>query len=161
MDNKILNQIKTMAIQKADELNLEIISVDWVNEYGSYILRIIADAPNFLNIDQASALNEAISMELDNYDSITEEYMLEVSSPGIERELRNDEEIIKSINEYVHIDFINHFKITPKNSILDLEGYLRNYANNVLEIEYNNKGQIKKVLINKEEIKLIRLAIKF
>lgn len=161
MDNKILNQIKTMAIKKADELNLEIISIDWVNEYGSNILRIIADSPNFLDIDQATALNEAISMELDNYDSITEEYMLEVSSPGIERELRNDDEILKNINEYVHIDFLNHFKITPKSSILDLEGYLRNYVNNVLEIEYNNKGQIKKVLINKDEIKLIRLAIKF
>ena len=35
------------------------------------------------------------------------------------------------------------------------------YKNNVLEIEYNNKGQIKKLSINKEEIKLIRLAIKF
>lgn len=161
MDNKILNRIKVMANEKAIQLNLEIISVDWVNEHGSNILRIIADSPNFLDIDQATALNEAISIELDNYDDITEEYMLEVSSPGIERELRNDDEILKSINEYVHIDFINHYKLTPKNSILDLEGYLRNYVNNVLEIEYNNKGQIKKVLINKDEIKLIRLAIKF
>ena len=34
-------------------------------------------------------------------------------------------------------------------------------SNNVLEIEYNNKGQIKKLLVDKQQIKLIRLAIKF
>ena len=54
-----------------------------------------------------------------------------------------------------------HFPITAKTKVLDLEGYLRNYSNNVLEVEYNNRGQIKKLTINKEEIKLIRLAIKF
>ena len=87
--------------------------------------------------------------------------MLEVSSPGIERELKTEEDITNNINEYVHIDFKTHFPITAKTKVLDVEGYLRNYSNIVLEIEYNNKGQIKKLSINKEEIKLIRLAIKF
>jgi len=159
--NKIINQIKELSENKAKELELQIVEVEWVNEFGTNILRIIADAPGSLNIDQATALNEAISLELDMLDLIDDEYMLEVSSPGIEKELKTDEDIINSINEYVHIDFNAHFAITAKNKVLDLEGYLRNYSNNVLEIEYNNRGQIKKLLINKEQIKLIRLAIKF
>lgn len=158
---KIINQIKLMAIKKAQDLDLEIISVEWVNEYGTNILRIIADSKESLNIDQASALNESISEELDKLDLIEDEYMLEVSSPGIEKELKNDEDFINNINSYVHIDFINHFNITAKTKVLDLEGYLKNYSNNVLEIEYNNRGQIKKLQINKNDIKLIRLAIKF
>ena len=79
--------------------------------------------------------------------------MLEVSSPGIERPLKTDEDIENNINEYVHIDFLNHFAVTAKTKVLELEGYLRNYSNNVLEIEYNNRGQIKKLSINKEEIR--------
>ena len=159
--NKIINQIKELAIIHANKLELEILEVEWVNEFGTNILRIIADAPGSLNIDQATALNEAISLELDNLDLIEDEYMLEVSSPGIERPLKTDEDIENSINEYVHIDFLNHFAVTAKTKVLELEGYLRNYSNNVLEIEYNNRGQIKKLSINKEEVKLIRLAIKF
>lgn len=159
--NKIINQVKQLAIEHAEKLQLEIIEVEWVNEFGTNILRIIADAPGSLNIDQATALNEAISLELDNLDLIEDEYMLEVSSPGIERELKSNEDIENSINEYVHIDFKTHFAVTAKTKVLDLEGYLRSFSNNVLEIEYNNKGQIKKLSINKEEIKLIRLAIKF
>lgn len=159
--NKVISQVKELSEKLAKELELEIIEVEWVNEFGTNILRIIADAPGSLNIDQATALNEAISLELDNLDLIEDEYMLEVSSPGIERELKTEEDITNNINEYVHIDFKTHFPITAKTKVLDVEGYLRNYSNNVLEIEYNNKGQIKKLTINKEEIKLIRLAIKF
>ena len=159
--NKIINQVKILANEKAKELNLEIIDVEWVNEYGTNILRITADSKTMLTIDEATSLNEAISEGLDILDLIEDEYMLEVSSPGIERELKTDEDILKNINNYVHIDFLKHFSITQKNKVLELEGYLRNYSNNVIEIEYNNKGQIKKLQINKEEIKLIRQAIKF
>lgn len=158
---KVINQVKKIALEKANELNLEIVSVEWVNEYETNILRIIADTKEGLNIDQATALNEFISLELDRLDLIADEYMLEVSSPGIERELTTEEDIANNIDKYVHIDFKSHFPISAKIKVLDLEGYLRNYSNNVLEIEYNNKGQIKKTSISKEDIKLIRLAIKF
>ena len=159
--NNIIHKIKERAIEIAEDLELEIIDVEWVNEFGTNILRIIADSKESLNIDQATALNEAMSLELDKLDLIEDEYMLEVSSPGIERELKTDEDINNNIDEYVHIDFKTHFPITAKTKVLEVEGYLRSYQNNLLEIEYNNKGQIKKLSINKEEIKLIRQAIKF
>lgn len=159
--NKIINKIKERAEEIANELELEIIEVEWVNEFGTNILRIIADSKDSLNIDQATALNEAISLELDKLDLIEDEYMLEVSSPGIERELKTEEDIMNNIDSYVHIDFKTHFLITAKTKTLDLEGYLRSYSNNMLEVEYNNRGQIKKLSINKDDIKLIRLAIKF
>ena len=159
--NHIISKVKEMAIEKATALDLEIIDVEWVNEYGTNILRIIADSKDMLNIDQATALNEAISLGLDELDIIEDEYMLEVSSPGIERELKTEEDIMNNINNYVHIDFLTHFSITQKTKVLDIEGYLRNYSNNVFEIEYNNRGQIKKLLINKDQVKLIRQAIKF
>lgn len=159
--NKILNTIKQMALEEANKLELELIDVEWVNEFGTNILRITADSKESLNIDQATLLNEAISLKLDELDLIEDEYMLEVSSPGIERELKTDEDITNNINNYVHIDFLKHFPITQKTKVLDIEGYLRDFSNNVLEIEYNNRGQIKKLSINKNEIKLIRQAIKF
>lgn len=159
--NYILTKVKEMAIDKANALDLEIVDVEWVNEYGTNILRIIADSKEMLNIDQATALNEAISLGLDELDLIEDEYMLEVSSPGIERELKTEEDINNNINNYVHLDFLTHYPITQKNKVLELEGYLRSFSNNVFEIEYNNRGQIKKLLINKDQVKLIRQAIKF
>lgn len=156
-----LEELKKIAIEEADKLDLTICSVNWVNEYRTLILRIIADSEGGLTIDQSTDLNEAISNRLDIIDSIEEDYMLEVSSPGIERELETEEDISKSIGEYVYVELKEHINLTPKSKIKDLYGYLRNYENNILEIEYNNKGQIKRISINKENIKFIRLAIKF
>lgn len=154
-------QIRTIADEEASKLNLKICSVNWVNEYGALILRIIADSKEGLNIEQSTELNQAISEKLDEIDLIEEEYMLEVSSPGLERELENDEDITNSINQYIYVEVKEYISLTPKHRIKELYGYLRNYENNILEIEYNNKGQIKKLNIDKQNIKFIRLAIKF
>ena len=76
--NKIINQVKELAILHANKLDLEILEVEWVNEFGTNILRIIADSKDSLNIDQATALNEAISLELDKLDLIEDEYRPEL-----------------------------------------------------------------------------------
>ena len=73
--NKIINQVKELAILQANKLDLEILEVEWVNVFGTNMLRIIADSNDSLNIDQATALNEAISLELDKLDLIEDEYI--------------------------------------------------------------------------------------
>ncbi len=140
---------------------MEIVEVEWTSEYGTKILRIIADKPDGLNIDDATLLNEAISLALDEEDFISDDYMLEVSSLGIERELKTQEDIKKAISQYVHCDFIDSIPITSKKSLSNIEGYLRDYQNQVLTIEYNNKGQKKMLEVDYNQIKFIRLAIKF
>ena len=102
-----VTKVTKIANEKAKLLNLSIEEVEWVNESNTYIMRIIADSKEGLDIDQATDLNTLISDELDKYDFIEEEYMLEVSSPGIERKLKNEEDYLNNINEYIHIDFLN------------------------------------------------------
>ena len=161
-----VDKVKTLAEEKASKLGLTIESVEWVFENGVYILRIIADKDNGLDIDDATALNEAMSDALDKENFIEEEYMLEVSSPGIERELKNDNDIKKSIGEYVHIDFINKFGITKDSYLAEIEGFIdsvleRDEKIATLVLRINIKGRVKKIEIEKENIKFIRKAIKF
>ena len=79
-----VDKVRTLAESEAKKIGLNIESVEWVFENEVYILRIIADKGDGLDIDDATALNEALSELLDKEDFIKEEYMLEVSSPGIE-----------------------------------------------------------------------------
>lgn len=161
-----VDKVKTLAEEKSSKLGLTIESVEWVFENGVYILRIIADKDNGLDIDDATALNEAMSDALDKENFIEEEYMLEVSSPGIERELKNDNDIKKNIGEYVHIDFINKFGITKDSYLTEIEGFIdsvleRDEKIAILVLRINIKGRVKKIEIEKENIKFIRKAIKF
>lgn len=156
-----INAIKELVFKEAQKLNLEIISVEWVNEFGNKILQIIADSEGGLTIDQSTDLNQAISDQIDDIVADIDEYMIEVSSPGLERELKTDDDILKNINQYVYVELNESIALSPKKKIKELNGYLLGYSNNILEIEYNNKGQIKKLNIEKNNTKLIRLAIKF
>ena len=92
--------------------------------------------------------------------------MLEVSSPGIERELKDDSDIKNNIGEYVHIDFKSKFGITKDSFINEIEGYIDSVQEedekiSLLVLKINIKGRVKKIEIEKENIKFIRNAIIF
>ena len=96
-------------------------------------------------------ISEGLSKILDVNDPIDVPYSLEVSSPGAERVLRNIEEVKKAIGKYIYLETSEVFYY----------GTLLNLVDDELEIEYFQKNIKKKTKINYQDIKLIRLAIKF
>lgn len=136
--------------------NLDLVEVSWVKEYNTFFLRIIIDKEGGITVDDATVVSEELSPLLDKEDFIKEEYMLEVSSPGVERELKTDKDITSSIGEYVHISLY-----AKKDGFKEIEGYLRSFENDEIMIEANIKGRNKSFTFNKKEISKIRLAIKF
>ena len=136
--------------------DLFIDSVEYVKENGVKILRVICDSDDCVSIDMVSDLNERISQKLDEDDYMDEEYYLEVTSAGVEKELKNDKAIKKSIGKYVYVK--TYEKIDGSS---EFYGYLEEYNDNVVKINYLVKNKQKNVAINKEKIALIRLAIKF
>ena len=145
-----------LAKRCADRLGYEIISVDYVFENGINILRVIGAGENGFSIDDPTALNEEISNELDIEDYIDEEYYLEVSSEGIEKELRNDKDISNAVGSYIYAKFYEKIE-----NLKDVYGDLESFDGNVLKIKYNNKGRMKSIEVEKDKICKIRLAIKF
>ena len=79
----------------ADELGYMIWDVEYVKEGSTMILRITIDIDNEegITIDDCEKMHRAIDPLLDEADPIDEAYHLEVSSPGIERELKEDWQI--------------------------------------------------------------------
>ncbi|QUV85266.1 ribosome maturation factor RimP [Chloracidobacterium aggregatum] len=51
------------------------------------LLRVVVDHPNGVTLDQCAALSRRIGEHLDALDAVPTAYTLEVSSPGVEREL--------------------------------------------------------------------------
>ena len=156
---KIIEKAREIALEEASKLNLEIIDVDYVKENGIKILRIIAEGKEGLTIDESALLNNAISERIDmipERDFIEEEYYLEVSSEGLEKELRKDEDIFASIGKYICIK--TYEKV---DGIKEIYGDLIDYSNGVLTISYLVKTQRKQIEIQKEKISKIRLAVKF
>lgn len=134
-----------------EEKGLMLYEVLWVKEYGFQVLRVSVDKPNGgIDSDTLGLVNELLSEKLDAYDDDMPEYMLEVCSPGAERTLRNKEEILASVGQYVNVK-------TPDSTY---EGTLLSYEGQTLVVEINIKGRMKKVSIEEADIKKIRLAVK-
>lgn len=148
----VIAKVEPIIIACAEKLHLEIVDIEWVFEHKNRILRILADGPNGLTIDEATALNEAISLALDVEDPIEEAYMLEVSSPGLERELKNNKDLEKSIDKLVHI-----YLYAPINGVKEMEGTLISFDESSISIVLNKQTW----MINRDQISKIRLAVKF
>ena len=83
------------------ELGYRIWDVTYQKIGADYHLEITIDSDEGINIEDCERVHRAIDPILDEEDPIEGFYYLEVSSPGIERELRSDEHIAWSIGQKV------------------------------------------------------------
>ncbi len=86
----IAARVRELAEPLADELGIWVWDVEFVKEGTRRVLRITVDSEEGIGIEDCEKLHRAIDPLLDEADLIEEQYYLEVSSPGIERELKTD-----------------------------------------------------------------------
>ena len=82
--------VKELATPLTDEFGFILWDVELVREGSKKILRITIDSEEGISVDDCEKMHRAIDPVLDEADPIEDAYYLEVSSPGIERELRTD-----------------------------------------------------------------------
>ena len=99
----IVATVRELVEPVAGELGYEIWDVEYVKEGSDRFLRITIDSPAGITIDDCEAVHRAIDPVLDEADPIEESYHLEVSSPGIERDLRTEAHIAASVGETVEV----------------------------------------------------------
>lgn len=153
MSSKINQKIKEMIIPVLKNIDLELYNIEYKKEGRNWYLRIYIDKVNGdVDIDDCSRASEVLSNELDKLDPIPNAYFLEVSSPGAERTLRNENEILNSINKNIMIttnEQINNQKV--------FEGRLEKFENDIITV---SSGKTK-IDIPYEKVVNIRQAIVF
>ena len=95
--------VRELAEPIAEEIGCWVWDVEFVKEGTRKILRITIDSEEGVNIDDCEKMHRAIDPILDEADPIEEAYYLEVSSPGIERELRTDMHISYCVGADVEV----------------------------------------------------------
>ncbi|CEG22483.1 Ribosome maturation factor RimP [Planococcus massiliensis] len=155
--SKITEQIEQLAMPIIEELNLELVDVEFVKEGRSWFLRVFVDNPEApIDIEQCAVVSEKLSEILDEIDPIEQNYFLEVSSPGAERPLKKDKDFHMAIGKFIYIKTYE-----PVEDAKEFEGYLLSYNEEQVEIEIKIKTRRKTIVIPREKIAVIRLAIDF
>lgn len=152
-------KIKELSLPVVEKYQKILVSVEHVNEYGIDIVRITIDDPNTfdIDIDDVAAINEEI-LDLVN-DYLPDGYYLEVTSVGIERELKTDSDLEKALGKYIYLK--TYEKLESAFNQKELYGYLESYTSDSINVNVINKTRTKLVTIEKSKIAKIRLAVKF
>ena len=112
--------VRGLAQPLAAELGLTLWDVTFTMEGAEWYLRIFIDKPEGVNIDDCVNMTHAINPVLDQEDPISQEYMLEVSSPGINRKLTRQEHFEAFLEAPVLVKLIRPLE----NGVRELEGIL-------------------------------------
>ena len=100
---KIENKVEDLVTPKIEKLGYEGYDVEYVKEGKNYFLRIYIDSPKGIDLNDCEKVNNEIMDLLDEADYIKEQYFLEVSSPGLERNLRKEQHYKEQIGNEIKI----------------------------------------------------------
>ena len=102
----VAETVRRLVQPYADRLGLELWDVRYVREGGAWYLRVFIDRPGGVGIDDCEKLSRLIDGPLDEADPVPDSYCLEVSSPGLNRELTRPEHFEKYAGAAVAVKLI-------------------------------------------------------
>ena len=82
---------------------IELVDVEYVKEGADWYLRVYIDKAGGIDIEDCQALSERLEVELDRTDCVPDSYILEVSSPGIDRVLRKERDFVREQGKQVDV----------------------------------------------------------
>ncbi len=89
----VVRAVREIAEPLAEELGYVLWDVEYVKVGADMYLRITIDSEEGITIDDCERMHRAIDPLLDEADPIEDAYHLEISSPGLERDLKEDWQI--------------------------------------------------------------------
>ncbi|MGL4523134.1 MAG: ribosome maturation factor RimP [Bacilli bacterium] len=156
MNENIEQRITELVTPVAEELNIEIADVEFVQEGADWFLRISIDTPNGVDLELCCIANERMSEAIDANDPIPHLYYLDVASPGAERPLKKEADFENAVGKKVFVQL--HEAVNDMN---EFEGKLLSYLNEELTIEVTIKTRKKKFVTQRQNIVKARLAVSF
>ncbi|KPJ22363.1 ribosome maturation factor RimP [Streptococcus phocae] len=122
-----------------------------------YVLSILVDKVGGITVEDTSELTDLISPLLDaiSPDPFPDQYLLEVSSPGLERPLKTAESLKEAVGSYINVSLYKSI-----NKIKVFQGDLVSFDGETLVIDYLDKTRQKTVEIPYQTVAKARLAVK-
>ncbi len=152
MANKTEILVMEMGDAVAEKLDMSVVDVQFVKESGVRYLRIFIDKDGGVGVDDCEVFSRALGDELDSKDPIDEEYVLEVSSPGVDRKLKTEREFKHYLGREVDVKL---FKADENGK--EFSGVLTDYEDKVAVIEADGE----KRNVNIKDAAYIKLHFEF
>jgi ribosome maturation factor RimP len=135
-NNEIVSKIERLIDTILTEKSFELVDLEYKSEGKGKIVRVFIDKQGGVNMDDCSAVSRELSILLDVHDIIPSSYNLEISSPGLTRQLKKPADFGKNIGKKLKLKLINPIK---KQYVLRNVN-LVDFVDNTINIEYEGNN---------------------
>jgi len=151
----IENQVLQVIEKPILALGFTKVNVTYKKESGTFYLRVFIDKDDVISLDEIVQVNDLISPLLDEADLIQNEYILDVTSFGAEKQIDLDR-LDKYVGKYVNIHLTHPYK--GENY---LEGTMESVSSSELVLSWMEKTRKVTATLERQYIDKARLAVKF
>lgn len=140
----IEEKIEKLIKKPIEVLGYLLYDVQYVKEGKDYFLRVfIQKNEGSIDLNDCEKVNNAINDLLDEANYIKEQYFLEVSSTGLEKNLRKDEHFKENIDKEIQINLFKPIEMSNENQkkskIKTIKGILQDFNENEVKIKLEDE----------------------
>ena len=135
MTEFLLKEIEALVEPVLDEMGIELVDLEYFSGQGRRVLRVYADRPTGITLDDCAMVSREIGHLLDVSDLLQHQYVLEVSSPGLNRPLKTAKDFLRVVGQRIKVQ-----TTAPLKGRRNFSGVLQSVQiqNGVLEIDLDD-----------------------
>jgi len=152
--SSIKHKVHLLACQVAEDEGLEVVSADLLGSGKRLLLRVVVDKTGGVTVGDCEKMSRGLEALLDVEDPIKGSYVLEVSSPGLDRPLVTQRDFEKNIGRLARI--VTTEKIDEQTFLV---GRIVDVGEGWVRIKIETKGGGKDIFIPSDKISKARLEI--
>ncbi|HSE41549.1 MAG TPA: ribosome maturation factor RimP [Acidobacteriota bacterium] len=138
-----LSEIEQLARKITESEGLELMDLEYKTGQSRSLLRIFIDKNGGVTLSDCENISRQLSAVLDVNDLVKGAYVLEVSSPGVDRPLRTDQDYQRSVGRTVRISYEDDGRV------LQVIGLLKSVDNDFVTVQQQDSD----MQIRRDEIK--------
>jgi ribosome maturation factor RimP len=134
MSKEIVDRVRAIANPILISEGMELVEVEYRRESRGWVLRLYMDKEGGITLDDCTRISREVGRSLDVEDFILTPYTLEVSSPGLNRPLRDEKDFIRFCGHLIKVK-----TFSPIENRRQFKGKLLRVSENRIEIETESR----------------------
>ena len=127
MTSPVIKEVTALIEPILDEMEIELVDIEYLSEQGRWILRIYVDESGGITLDDCARVSREIGDLIEVKDIFDQGYVLEVSSPGLNRRLKKEKDFERAVGKNIKIRMA-----TPLEGQQNFRGSLQSFQDGIL-----------------------------
>ena len=127
MTSPVIKEVTALIEPILYEMEIELVDIEFLSEQSRWILRIYVDESGGITLDACARVSREIGDLIEVKDIFHQEYVLEVSSPGLNRPLKKEKDFEKAVGKKIKIRMV-----TPLEGQRNFRGSLQSFQDGIL-----------------------------